>query len=87
MSKLSIVRVGETPEQALTRCDGLITFNKAAHNSSELECPVCGRIYKKRRYKKFCGTPMVFCTAKGDDNCKDAYWNLVTEVRLRGSKC
>ncbi len=78
--KQSIVRKHETPEAALERCDRIIAINKAAHNSSELECPTCGALFKKRRYRKFAGIPMVFCSAKGEDNCKDEYWNLVTQV-------
>lgn len=78
--KMPIVRKNETPEAALQRCNDIIATNKAAYNSSELVCPVCGQHFKKRRYKKFAGIPMVFCSAKGDDNCKDAYWNLVSEV-------
>lgn len=40
-----------------------------------IECPVCGRVFRKKSYQQ------AFCSNKGRGNCKDTYWNMVDENR------
>lgn len=50
---------------------------RTASTGSNIVCPACGSRFAKSVYNK------VFCSnqrTKGARNCKDRYWNTVTEI-------
>ena len=42
---------------------------------SDIQCACCGKKFKKKSYQS------KFCRNKGQNNCKDKYWNTVDEKR------
>jgi len=48
---------------------------KVAKVGSTVQCPVCDKPFRKRSYQQ------AFCSNKGKGNCKDTYWNTVSEKR------
>lgn len=51
---------------------------KTAKTGSEIICPACNHRHTKTSYQK------VFCSNKGNRNCKDKFWNTVDpEKRCR----
>jgi hypothetical protein len=53
---------------------------KAMKVGNQCKCPVCGKHFTKKSYQQ------AFCSNKGRGNCKDAYWNNVSEERLQRTK-
>jgi len=47
-----------------------------ANTGSIIICPVCKKKIRKRSYQH------VFCSNRGQGNCKDAYWNTVDPSRM-----
>ena len=47
-----------------------------ASTGSTIACPVCKKKIRKRSYQH------IFCSNRGQENCKDAYWNIVLPSRM-----
>jgi len=54
--------------------------NSNADIGSYMNCPICNRKIRKKSYQH------KFCSNKGSGNCKDRYWNIVDENRLKRAK-
>ena len=56
-----------------------IRYNDNANSSlgTTIRCACCGKRILKRNYQT------QFCTNKGAGNCKDEYWNNVSEKRRK----
>jgi len=69
----------EERDEHRARMPGLYKTAKAAKVGSMIECPGCGKRFKKKSYQ-------AFCSNKGPGNCKDTYWNSTDEWRALRSK-
>lgn len=66
----------EERERRVALMPSLYHKAKRAKVGSNIECPVCGRVFCKKSYQQ------AFCSNKGPGNCKDVYWNTVDEDRM-----